>query len=203
MTLVQEVTKSALPSGTFSRAAWLERGDALLQDAMASDWQIGDWALATPAEASLAEIRELLEEAATRTGYELKTIRAKRRVAERIPLELRGRPISFYGYNEIAQLTIRGENGKADEDKTLALRAELVEKFAAEPNAPVLAIRAAVRSKMGAPAAPEMTTVSIKLTAEEYARLTAIVEADPTHETASILVCELVLKFIREREASL
>jgi len=203
LTLVHEETKKVPDVRHFSRAAWLERGDVLLQDAMASDWQIGDWALATPVEASLAEIRELLEEAAARTGYELKTIRAKRRVAERIPLELRGRPISFYGYNEIAQLTVRGENGKADEDKTLALRAELVEKFAAEPNATVVAIRDAVHVKMGLPAAPEMKSVSFRLTAEDFARLTAIVEADPTHETASNLVCELVLNFIREREASL
>jgi hypothetical protein len=202
-TLVQEETKKVPDVRHFSRQAWLARGDVLLQDAMASDWQIGDWALATPAEASLAEVRELLEEAAARTGYELKTIRAKRRVAERIPLELRGRPISFYGYNEIAQLTVRGANGKTDEDKTLALRADFVEKFAAEPNATVLAIRDAIRAKMGLPTTSEMKNVTFKLTAEDFARLTAVVEADPTHETASNLVCELVLKFISEREASL
>src|SRR5271163_342602 len=199
LTLVQEETKKVPDVRHFSRATWLERGDVLLQDAMASDWQIGDWALSTPAEASLAEICELLEEAATRTGYELKTIRAKRRVAERIPLELRGRPISFYGYNEIAQLTVRGENGKTDEAKTLALRAELVEQFAAEPNPAVLAIRAAVRSKMGAQATSEMKSITFKMTAEDYVRLEAAVAGDPEHEDLKNYVCALVLNALKAR----
>jgi hypothetical protein len=202
-TLVQEEIKKVPDVRHFSRAAWLQRGDVLLQDAMASDWQIGDWALATPAEASLAEVRELLEEAAARTGYESKTIRAKRRVAERIPLELRGRPISFYCYNEIAQLTVRGENGKTDEDKSLALRAEFVDKFAAEPTATVVAIRDAVRQKMGTKPAAEMKTVSFKLTAEDFARLQAAVADDPEHETLTNYVCALVLNALKAREASL
>jgi hypothetical protein len=202
-TLVIEDTKSAIKSH-FSRAEWLQQGDALLRDAMAGDWNIGDWAASTPAEYSLAEVREILEEAATRTGYDLNTLRQKRRVSERIPPELRERGVNlpWYGFAQISKLAVHGENGE-DEDATLALRAEFVDKFAAQPDARVEDIKVAVRAKLGKSAASEMKTVSFKLTAEDFARLEAAVADDPEHEDLKNYVCALVLNALKAYEAGL
>ena len=181
-----------------SRSVWLDEGTKLLLSAMSTRWDIGDWALRTPAEASRDEVRELLEEAAARTGYEVNSIRDLRTVAERIPPPLRNRNVSWYAHKEISKLVAKREDGKQDEDESLALRSEFINKFAESAKAGVLEIRSAVRAKMGTDAGEsgESETVSFKLTTEEHSRLSAIVEADPVHETVPDLVQELVRKFI-------
>jgi hypothetical protein len=200
---IEETGKQPVHPSSFSRAAWLEAGDRLLLSVMASNWEIGDWALQTPHEATRDEVRELLEEAAARTGYQISSIRDLRTVAGRIPPLFRDPSLSWYGHKEISKLFVR-ENGETNEDKSIALRTEFIEKFAMEPQVGVLAIREAVRAKMGTATKPQETqTVSFKLTRDEFGRLKAVVDADPTHETVSNIIQELVLNFIREREAGL
>jgi hypothetical protein len=199
----EEIKKPSFHNDGSSRSAWFEEGIPLLLSSMTCRWEIGDWALRTPAEASRAEVKELLEEAAARTGYEVNSLRDLRTVAERIPPELRKQGLSWYGHKAISRLIV-SDNGRVNEDKSLALRADFIEKFASEPDAIVDDIRSAVRTRMGKSAGQgKMQTVSFKLTAEDYARLKSIVEADPTHETVSNIVQEIVLDFIREKEASL
>jgi hypothetical protein len=167
---------------------------------MSSQWDIGDWALRTPPEASRDEIRELLEEAAAESGYDVNSIRDLRTVAERIPPPLRNPNLSWYAHKEISKLLVR-EEGKADEEKSLALRTEFVERFASQLESRVLPIRAAVRAQMGkGGGSNELVTVSFKLAASEHARLAAIVEADPIHETVSDFVLSLVRKCLAPAE---
>jgi hypothetical protein len=197
---IQEIKNPQSNRGGLSRAVWLEMGIPLLLSAMTSNWDIGDWALLTPPEASSDEVRELLEEAATRTGYQVNSIRDLRTVAGRIPPTLRNRGLSWYGYKEISKLVVR-ENGENSEEKTLALRSEFIDKFAAQPEVGVLEIRSAVRTRMGKSTAgsDEMQTVSFKLTTAEYTRLDALVEADPIHETVPDFVQELVRKVLASK----
>lgn len=180
-----------------SRAVWLEMGERLLHSAMTSNWDIGDWALLTPAEASRNEVRELLDEAAARTGYAVNTIRDLRTVAERIPPALRNRGLSWYGYKEISKLAVR-EDCPDVKEKSIALRSEFIDDCAAQPKMGVLEIRSAVRAKMGKgkSESDETETVSFKLTAAEFASLSAIVDSDPIHETVSGFVQELVRNLI-------
>ena len=192
--------KSSLRNDGFCRAAWLNEMCMLLSDGEACQWRIGDCALRIPAEASRDEIRELLEEAATQSGYDVNTIRELRTVAERIPQELRGRGLSFCQYKEIGKLSVI-ENGKENEEKTLALRAEFIEGFAADEKATVASIREAVRERMNKKVATqEMQTVSFKLAKAEFDTLKAIVEAHPTHESIADFVQELVRNFIAEQK---
>ncbi len=199
-TLVREEMKQPSLSNDGSRSAWLDEGIPLLLSAISSQWDIGDWALRTPAEASRDEVRELLEEAARESGYDVNSIRDLRTVAERIPPELRKRGLSWCGYKEVSKLFVR-ENGKVSAEKSLALRSEFIDKFAALPDAGILEIRSAVRTKMGKghPAAQDMETVSFKLTTAEFARLSAIVETDPLHESVTDLVQELVRNFLADK----
>src|SRR6266513_928706 len=95
-----ETQNASLRNDAFSRSAWLEEGVPLLLSSMSSQLRIGDWALRTPAEASRDEVRELLEEAAARTGFEVGVISAYRTVAERIPPELRKPGLSWYAYKD-------------------------------------------------------------------------------------------------------
>jgi hypothetical protein len=158
---------------------------------MSSRWDIGDWALRTPPEASRDEIRELLEEAAAKTGYEVNSIRDLRTVAERIPPPLRNPRLSWYAHKEIARLQV-SEN----EEQSIALRAEFVDRFAREPKA-VLDIRSAVRSRMGKASSTEhMVSVSFKLTTVEFSDLKTIVDSDPVHESVSDLLQAHVRDFI-------
>jgi hypothetical protein len=198
-TLLQEEIKQPSLNNDGSRLAWLEEGILLLRSGMSSQGDIGDWALRTPAEASRDEVRELLEEAADLTGYDVNTIRDLRTVAERIPPELRKGGLSWYGYKEISKLSVSG-SGKVSEEKSLALRSEFIEKFVAQPEVGILAIRSAVRTRMGkSSGTQDMETVSFKLTRAEYARLSAIVEADPIHEKVHDLLQELVRNFITSK----
>lgn len=187
----------------FSRAAWLEEGVPMLRAAMDSQLQIGDWALRTPAEASRAEVKELLEDAAAQANCEASVISAYRTVAERVPPALRKPGLSWYAYKEISKLSVK-QNDKVSEEQSLALRAEFIEHFAAQPDATVLAIRAAVRAKMSkqSVAAQETETVSFKLTTAELASLKALVEAHPVHESIPNFVQELVRNFIAQSEQS-
>jgi hypothetical protein len=194
--------KPSLRNDVFSRAAWLEEGIPLLLASMNNKLEIGDWALRTPAEASQDEVRELLEEAASRTGFEVGCISAYRTVAKRIPHELRRRGLSWYAYKEISKLNV-SENGSVNEEKSLALRSEFIEKFAALPNAKAKTdIRSAVRHRMNKKsiADEEMQTVSFKLTNAEFASLKSIVVAHPTHDSISDFVQELVRNCITQSE---
>jgi hypothetical protein len=198
-TLVQEEIKAPSLNNDGSRSAWLKRGIPLLLSAMSSQWDIGDWALQTPAEASRDEVRELLEEAAASTGYDVNTIRDLRTVAERIPPELRTRGISWYGHKEISKLSV-SEGGKVSEEKPLALRAQFIDEFAAQPEVRILDIRSAVRSRMGkSSGGPDTETVSFKLTTAEFACLSAVVKADPVHESVPEFVQELVRNFLANK----
>jgi hypothetical protein len=195
--LQEEIKNPPLYRGGLSRAVWLEEGIPLLLSAMTSNWDIGDWALRTPPEASRDEVRELLEEAATRTGYQVNSIRDLRTVAGRIPPPLRNRGLSWYGYKEISKLAVR-ENGENNEEKSLALRSEFIDKFVAQPGVGILGIRSAVRTRMGKGTArsDETQTVSFKLTTAEYTCLSAIVEAHPTHDSVPDFLQELVRNFL-------
>ena len=194
--LVQEEIKQPSLNNDGSRLAWLEEGILLLRSAMISQWDIGDWALRTPAEASRNEVRELLEEAASRSGYDVNTIRDLRTVAGRIPADLRNPEISWYGHKEISKLSVK-ENGKVSEEKSLALRSKFIDEFATNPEAGILTIRSAVRTRMGKNSGTQdMETVSFKLTIAEHTRLSAIVEADAIHESVPDFVQELVRKFL-------
>src|SRR6266700_2609199 len=102
----QSVERQSSLRNDFSRAAWLEEGIPMLRAAMHSQLQIGDWALRTPAEASRAEVKELLEEAAIQAGCEVGVISAYRTVAERVPAELRRPGLSWYAYKEISKLSV-------------------------------------------------------------------------------------------------
>ncbi len=192
-----EEIKPSLRNDAFSRAAWLEEMSELLLSATGCQWKIGDCALRTPAEASRDEIRELLEEAAARSGYDVNTIRDLRTVAERIPPALRNRGLSFCQYKEISKLSV-SDGGRDSEEKSLALRSEFIEKFAADPNATVVDIRSAVRAKMNksSVATQEMQTVSFKLTNDEFATLKSVVEAHPIHDSIADFVQELVRNFL-------
>jgi hypothetical protein len=190
-------TRPSLHNDAFSRPAWLEEGIPLLLSAMTSQLRIGDWALRTPAEASRDEVRELLEEAAARTGYEVEVISAYRTVAERIPPELRKPGLSWYAYKDISKLSV-SENGTVSEEKSRALRTEFIEKFAADPAARIVDIRSAVREKMNkkSVSADETESVSFKLTKAEYASLKDVVQAHPIHDSIPNFVQELVRKFL-------
>src|SRR5258708_12737772 len=100
----------------------------LLLSATGCQWKIGDCALRTPAEASRDEVRELLEEAAARSGYDVNTIRDLRTVAERIPPELRNRGLSFCQYKEISKLSV-SDGGRVGEHNPLPFRPQFIEKF--------------------------------------------------------------------------
>ncbi|HKW34427.1 MAG TPA: hypothetical protein VJN92_15560 [Candidatus Acidoferrum sp.] len=195
--LQTEEIKSSLHNDGFCRTAWLNEMYVLLRDEATCQWRIGDCALRTPAEASKDEVRELLEEAAKQSGYDVNTIRELRTVAERIPQELRERGLSFCQYKEIGKLTVI-ENGKENKEKALELRAEFVERFAANENATVVSIRDAVRKRMGKKnvAAQETQTVSFKLTSAEFARLKELVDAHAVHASVEDFVQELVRRFL-------
>jgi hypothetical protein len=195
-----QLVKTSLHNDQWSRSGWLEEGTTLLLSAMSSRWDIGDWALRTPPEASREEIKELLEEAAARSGYGVNSIRDLRTVAERIPLPLRNRRLSWYAYKEIARLIVSGS-----EEQSVALRTEFVDEFAARPEAKILDVRSAVRKRMGKGAVePEdMVNVSFKLTTAEHSDLRRTVEADPVHETVSDFLQAHVREFIAsQREIS-
>lgn len=187
-----EETKPSLRNDAFSRSAWLENMRQLLLSAEDVQWKIGDEALRIPAEASRDEVRELLEEAAAKTKYDVNSIRDLRTVAERIPPELRNRGcLSFSQYKDIAKL------------KSPARRAEFIEKFAAQPEANVLDVRSAVRAVQPSKcvATKETQTVSFKLTTDEYASLKSLVDAHPIHDSIPDFVQELVRNFLLSREA--
>ena len=133
----QETTKPSLHNDRWCRSAWLDEMSELLCSAMKNQWTIGDLALRTPPEASRDEVRELLEEAAARAGYEVNSIRDLRTVAERIPPELRNRKLSWYAHKDISKLNVL-ENGTVSEEKSLALRAEFIERFSlyGQPSVP-------------------------------------------------------------------
>ena len=195
-----EVQEVSLRNDAFSRSVWLEEGVPLLLSSMTSQLRIGDWALRTPAEASRDEVRELLEEAAARTGFEVEVISAYRTVAQRIPPELRKPGLSWYAYKNISKLSV-SENGKVSEEKSLALRSEFIEKFAVDPNATVVDIRSAVRARMNKSVATDETeTVSFKLARAEYAKLKSIVEAHPIHDSIPDFVRDLVRNCITQSE---
>jgi hypothetical protein len=186
-----DTKQQSLNNDQFSRSVWLQQMTELLLSAMSSQWNIGDLALRTPAEASREEVKELLEEAATKTGYDVNTIRDMRTVSERIPPELRKPNLSWYGHKEISKL-----HSKVSEAESLALRAEFLDKCV---DAGVIEIRTAVRDKMNKkPITSEETeTVSFKLTRAECASLKSIAQAHPIHESVADLVRELVRDFIR------
>ena len=191
--------KPSLHNDSWCRSAWLDEMSGLLCSAMKNQWAIGDLALRTPPEASRDEVRELLEEAAARAGYEVNSIRDLRTVAERIPPELRNPSLSWYAHKEISKLSVSA-GGKVNEDNSIALRREFIEKFAAGP-ARVLDIRSAVRARMGREDSNgDLETVSFKLTTEEHSHLCNIVEAHPVHESVSDFVQELVRNFLATSE---
>ncbi len=184
----------SLNNDALSRSVWLEAMAELLLSAMSSQWRIGDLALRTPAEASREEVKELLEEAAARTGYDVNTIRDMRTVSARIPPELRKPSLSWYGHKEISKLSVSA-NGKANEERSMALRSEFLERFA---DAGVIEVRSAVREKMNKRVpSGDAETVSFRLTSTEYSRLESIVQCHPIHTSAAELVQELVRDFIR------
>jgi hypothetical protein len=188
-----EQPRQSLRNDAFSRAGWLEEGVPLLLSAMQRQLDIGDWALKTPAEASREEIKELLEEAAARTGYDVNVISAYRTVAKRIPPQLRRPGLSWYAYKEISKLAVSD-----DEDKSLALRSEFVERFASDSDATIVDVRSAVRERMNKKnvADEEMQTVSFKLTNSEFASLKSLVETHPIHESIQDFVQDLVRNFL-------
>lgn len=199
----QSVERQSSLRNDFSRAAWLEEGVPILRAAMDSQLQIGDWALRTPAEASRAEVKELLEAAAAQANCDVSVISAYRTVAQRVPPALRKPGVSYYAYKWISKLSVK-QNGKVSDEQSLALRSEFIEQFAAQPNARVVDIQAAVRAKMSkqSVAAQATETVSFKLTALEFASLKALVEAHPVHESIPNFVQELVRNFIAQSEPS-
>jgi uncharacterized membrane protein len=187
--------QSSLYNDAFNRAAWLEEGTELLLSAMSSQWTIGDWALRIPAEASRDEVRELLEEAGQKTGYDVNTLRDLRTVAERIPPTLRKPSLSWYAHKEISKLSA-SDAGKASEEKSLALRSEFLEKFAADPEAKVLAVRSAVRAQMNKPSSRQETvTISFKLSKCDYVKLEQIAK---TNDSVADFVYQIVLARIAE-----
>jgi hypothetical protein len=188
------VQQPSLNNDALSRTVWMEEMAELLLSAMSSQWRIGDLARRTPAEASREEVKELLEEAAARTGYDVNTIRDMRTVSERITPELRKPNLSWYGHKEISKLSVSA-NGKVSEVESIALRSEFLERFAA---AGVMEIRSAVREKMNKRVASGDTeTVSFRLTSTEYSRLESIVQVHPIHDSVEGLVQALVREFIQ------
>lgn len=187
-----EIRKSSLRNDAFDREAWLEEIGTLIKSALEKQWEIGDCALRIPSEASRDEVKDLLEEAALRTGYDANTIRDLRTVAERIPERLRNRRLSFSHHKAISKLVVV-ENGRADEEKSLALRDEFIQKFASDPKATVGSVREAVAVRMNKTApSQETVSVSFRLPSAEYETLESIVEDDPVHDSVSDFVRALV-----------
>jgi hypothetical protein len=191
---LEVVQQPSLNNDALSHSVWLAEMTDLLLSAMSCQWKIGDLALRTPAEAGPDEVRELLEEAATKTGYDVNTIRDMRTVSQRIPPEMRLPGLSWYAHKEISKLSVSAD-GRVSEDKSRALRTEFLTKFA---DAGVMEIRTAVRTKMNRkPPSDDTESVSFKLTNVEYAHLKSLVESHPVHDSVEALVQELVRGFIR------